>query len=69
VGVEHIFFAAEIEAAQLKYLLYVRLGIADAELVKYPSKVLVVCLRVNGPRNAVVGAKRVAKFAFSLYIE
>nr|GFC31544.1 hypothetical protein [Tanacetum cinerariifolium] len=69
VSVEYVFLAPEIEAAQLENLLHVGLGIADAELVKHASEVLVLSLLVDGPRHAIVGPQGVAVFGFGLHVQ
>ena len=62
MGVEDVFFAPEIEAAELKNFLHVRLLVCQAELVEHAGQVLVVGQLVQGPGHAVGGAQGIAKF-------
>ena len=66
VGVEHVLFAPEIEAAELKYFLHVGLGVGLAHLVEHAGEELVLGQRIHGPGHAVVGAQGVAVFLLGL---
>ena len=66
VGVEHVFFAPKIKAAELEYFLYVGLGIGLAHLVEHASEEFVLGQRIHGPGHAVVVAQGVAVFLLGL---
>ena len=62
VGVEHVFFAPEIEAAELKNFLHVGLGVGLAGLVEDAGEEFVLGQGIYRPCHAVVRAQGIAKF-------